>query len=88
MKEVEAHAADYWLENTERIYAEDLHVSGPVMDAFRAGFEKAKQLAVDRIRYARFSIVLADDGHTRGYVNACKQCENDVKTLGDKEYQM
>jgi hypothetical protein len=39
MTRVEELAADYWIENTERIYSENLHVSSPVMDAFKAGYE-------------------------------------------------
>lgn len=47
MKQIDAFAADYWIENTQRIYAENLHVSSPVMDAYRAGFEKARAMAVE-----------------------------------------
>lgn len=31
-------AADYWLENTQRIYKENFHISGPIMEAFVAGY--------------------------------------------------
>lgn len=45
MKKKEALAADYWINNTKRIYDENLHVSTPVMEAYIAGFEKARHLA-------------------------------------------
>lgn len=47
MKKKEALAADYWIENTDRIYNEDLHISDPVMEAYLAGFEKAREIAVE-----------------------------------------
>ena len=46
MTELEELAANWWIENTEKIYDEKLHISGPVMDAYRAGFEEAKQQAM------------------------------------------
>lgn len=45
MTKAEALAADYWIENTQRIYDENLHVSGPVMDAYRAGYEAGLKAA-------------------------------------------
>lgn len=45
MKVKDGLAAQHWIDNTDRIYKEDLHVSSPVMEAYVAGFEKAKELA-------------------------------------------
>lgn len=45
MKLKESLAANYWIENTQRIYDENLHVSGPVMEAYQAGYEKAREQA-------------------------------------------
>lgn len=39
MTKAEEMAADYWIANTDAIYKLDLHISSPVMDAFKAGFE-------------------------------------------------
>jgi len=47
MKRVEGLAADYWIENTDRIYAEDLHISTPVMYAYEAGFRAARDLILE-----------------------------------------
>jgi hypothetical protein len=41
-------ATDYWLENTTRIYAEDLHVSTPVIEAFEAGAKWAIEQAENK----------------------------------------
>lgn len=49
MTKLEALAADWWIENTERIYKEKLHMSGPIMDAYKAGFEEAKQQAMSAL---------------------------------------
>lgn len=48
MKLIDAMAADYWIANTETIYADNFHISGPVMDAYKAGFEACKKLLFDR----------------------------------------
>ncbi len=45
MKLVKSLAADYWTENTNRIYQEHLHISTPVMEAYEAGFNKALELS-------------------------------------------
>lgn len=50
MKQVDYRAADYWIENTDRIYKEKLHISGPVMDAYRAGFIEAREQALEAIK--------------------------------------
>lgn len=39
MTRVEELAAEYWIEHTDEIYKLDLHISSPVMDAFKAGYE-------------------------------------------------
>lgn len=49
MKLKESLAAEYWIENTQKIYEENLHVSSPVMEAYQAGFEKARTLAANII---------------------------------------
>jgi hypothetical protein len=52
MIKIDSLAAQYWIDNTDRIYAEELHVSTPVMDAYRAGFMAALFLAqrkIDRV---------------------------------------
>lgn len=46
MNLIDSLATDYWFENTNRIYQENLHVSGLIMDAYKAGFEKAIKLSV------------------------------------------
>jgi len=46
MKLVQSLATDYWIENTNRIYEEDLHISTPVMEAYEAGFRKALEVAI------------------------------------------
>lgn len=58
MTRSEELAADYWIENTERIYAENLHVSTPVMDAFKAGYEAGVKdalvsVVVDNVKESR-----------------------------------
>lgn len=45
MKVKDGLAAQHWIDNTDRIYKEDLHVSSPVMEAYVAGFEMARHLA-------------------------------------------
>lgn len=49
MKLIDSLAADYWIKNTDKIYAEDLHISTPVMEAYKAGFKTAVREAVNRI---------------------------------------
>lgn len=49
MKKLKSLACDYWIENTHRIYKENLHVSTPVIEAYQAGFEKAKQLCIEKL---------------------------------------
>lgn len=44
MKVKDALAADYWIENTQKFYDENLHMSSPIMEAYEAGFEKARDL--------------------------------------------
>lgn len=53
MKLIDSLAADYWIENTKRIYEEDLHISTPVMDAYKAGFEKATIAAMNKVHNAQ-----------------------------------
>jgi hypothetical protein len=57
MKLIDALAADYWIANTKRIYEENLHVSDPVMDAYRAGFEKALELSAEKAHAKLSSVV-------------------------------
>lgn len=45
MKLKESLAAEYWIDNTNKIYEENLHVSSPVMEAYEAGFNKALELS-------------------------------------------
>lgn len=45
MTKAEELAADYWIENTDVIYKLDLHISSPIMDAFKAGYEAGSQSA-------------------------------------------
>lgn len=49
MKLINALAVDYWLEHTNKIYKENLHVSTPVMEAYEAGFKMAKELALSML---------------------------------------
>lgn len=53
MKLITALAADYWIDNTDRIYKENLHVSTPVMEAYIAGFKEAVRRAATRGRIAQ-----------------------------------
>lgn len=48
MKKIDSLATDYWIINTDKIYKEDLHISGPVMDAYKSGFEEAKRLLINK----------------------------------------
>lgn len=52
MKVKDGLAAQYWIDNTQRIYDEDLHVSSPIMDAYKAGFEAAREMSKSIIRNA------------------------------------
>ena len=45
MKVIKGLACEYWIENTARIYEENLHVSTPVIEAFEAGFLMARKIA-------------------------------------------
>ena len=49
------------------------------------GFLKGLELAVNRVRYSRFSIVLSNDDYTRGYIQACKDIEERIKELENEE---
>jgi hypothetical protein len=62
MKLVQSLAADYWLENSEQIYKEDLHVSTPVMEAYEAGFRKAIELCLSHGEIRFPNIADRDDG--------------------------
>ena len=42
-------AVDYWIENTSRIYDEDLHISNAVIEAYEAGFKRAKSMALEAL---------------------------------------
>lgn len=64
-------AIDYWLENTERIYEEDLHVSTPVIEAYEAGFLKCKEL-----------ILAMEPNPDRKWF---EQLVSDIKLIGEKE---
>ena len=46
MTKLECLASDYWIENSKKIYQENLHISSPIMDAYKAGFGAAKEMAV------------------------------------------
>lgn len=69
MKKIVSLACDYWLENTDRIYLENLHVSSPVIEAFEAGFRKAVKMATK----------LADESPMH-----C-QCAVHIEDLGEEE---
>lgn len=71
MKLKDALAADYWIEHTDRIYKEQLHVSSPVMEAYLAGFEEAKRLALQA--------VWNSDCDPTGYT------ANEVTNIGEEE---
>lgn len=45
MTKLEALTCDYWIENTDKIYNSELHISDPIMEAFEAGFIKARHMA-------------------------------------------
>lgn len=49
MKVKDGLAAQYWIDNTNQIYEDNLHISSPVMDAYRAGFQEAKERAISII---------------------------------------
>ena len=83
MKMINSLATDYWIDNTARIYKENLHVSTPVIDAYEAGFKKAREMAIDRIKYCRYSIVLENDNNTFGYINACSKIQGEISILGE-----
>lgn len=42
-------AVQYWIDNTSIIYNNTLHISCPIMEAYLAGFEKAKELALKEL---------------------------------------
>jgi len=42
-------AVDYWIENTSRIYDENLHISNTVIEAYEAGFKAAKEMALSAL---------------------------------------
>jgi hypothetical protein len=50
MKVKDSLATDYWIENTQRIYDENLHISTPVMEAFVAGFEAARHMCYKKVK--------------------------------------
>ncbi len=41
MKQIDSLATMYWIDNTQRIYEENLHVSDPVIDAYISGYTQA-----------------------------------------------
>jgi hypothetical protein len=56
-----------------------------VANAYEAGFIEGREMAIDRVQYSRFSIVLQDDGFTRGYIKACEDIKQRVEQLGEEE---
>lgn len=60
-------------------------VSDAYTEGFKAGFLKAKELAIDRVKYSRYTIILKNDDFTKGYVKACQDIEDRVKDLGEPE---
>jgi hypothetical protein len=52
-----------------------------VAEAYQAGLEKGLELAIDRVKYTRFSIVIQNDEYTRGYIDACKLIEKNIEEL-------
>jgi hypothetical protein len=51
MKLIDDLAAGYWIDNTKRIYEEDLHVSAPVMDAYKSGFGEAIERCINILKH-------------------------------------
>jgi hypothetical protein len=53
--------------------------------AYQSGFLKAKEMAVDRTKYARFSIILSDTDFIRGFIEASKKIQSSCENLGEDE---
>lgn len=53
--------------------------------AYEAGFRKAREMAVDRTKYVRFSIILSDTDFIRGFIEASKKIQNSCENLGEDE---
>lgn len=51
MKLYEDLAAGYWLDNTNFIYENKIHISTPIMEAYKAGYKEAiSQLRSERAK--------------------------------------
>lgn len=82
MKVKDSLAAQYWIDNTQRIYQENWHVSSPVMEAYVAGFEKARELIVDSLLSTQSPISKHRDAFL--LQGALKLIASDIKTLGEE----
>lgn len=51
---------------------------------YKAAFNKAVELAIDRVQYSRFSIVLRDDDFTKGYLKACEDIKDRIGKPGEE----